>query len=68
MNRHYRERGEDTPSHSGGVTTPVREAIQKHRDKRDRGVYAGSAKKDRRDRDRDRGKYKIYTEIEVSTR
>ena len=54
--RQYRERGEETPSHPGGVTTPVREAIQKHRDKKDRGMYAGSSKDDRRrDKDRDRG-------------
>ncbi|XP_067934031.1 pre-mRNA-splicing factor ATP-dependent RNA helicase PRP16-like [Watersipora subatra] len=48
--RQYREQGEDTPSHPGGVSTPVREAVQKHRDRRDRGVYADSAKKERRDR------------------
>jgi len=42
--RYYRRSGEETPSHPGGVSTPVRETIQKQREKgRDRGVYAASS-------------------------
>ncbi|KAF6031133.1 hypothetical protein EB796_010563 [Bugula neritina] len=50
--RYYRERGDDTPSHPGGVSTPVRDTLRKHRDKKDRGVYAGSSKKEPRERER----------------
>ncbi|KAF6019572.1 hypothetical protein EB796_022120 [Bugula neritina] len=32
--RYYRERGDDTPSHPGGVSTPVRDTLRKHRDKK----------------------------------
>jgi len=47
--RHYRDRSDETPSHTGGVSDAY---IQKVKDKRDwdRGVYASSSK------DRDRNK------------
>ncbi|KAF6029080.1 hypothetical protein EB796_012630 [Bugula neritina] len=58
--RYYRERGDDTPSHPGGVSTPVRDTLRKHRDKKDRGVYAGSRKKEPREREKDYREHRRY--------
>jgi len=47
--RHYRDRYDETPSHTGGVSDAYLQKVKDKRD-RDRGVYASSSK------DRDRNK------------
>jgi len=49
--RHYRDRHDETPSHTGGVSDAYVQKVKDKRD-RDRGVYASSSK----DRDRNRTK------------
>jgi len=47
--RHYRDRYDETPSHTGGVSDAYLKKVKDKRD-RDRGVHASSSK----DRDRSR--------------
>ena len=47
--RHYRDRFDETPSHTGGVSDAYLQKVKDKRD-RDRGVYASSSK----DKDRSR--------------
>jgi len=47
--RHYRDRYDETPSHTGGVSDAYLQKVKDKRD-RDRGVYASSSK----DRDQNR--------------
>jgi len=41
--RHYRDRFDETPSHTGGVSDAYLQKVKDKRD-RDRGVYASSSK------------------------
>jgi len=41
--RHYRDRHDETPSHTGGVSDAYLQKVKDKRD-RDRGVYASSSK------------------------
>ncbi|BFZ12702.1 hypothetical protein BsWGS_15741 [Bradybaena similaris] len=52
--RHYRQTGEETPSHPGGVSSAARERVKKHHKDKERGLKVSSSdKKKKRDRDKD---------------
>jgi len=51
--RHYRDRHDETPSHTGGVSDAYLQKVKDKRD-RDRGVYASSSKD--RDKNKETGK------------
>ena len=52
--RHYRDRNDETPSHTGGVSDAYLQKVKDKRD-RDRGVYASSSKDKERTRTTESG-------------
>ena len=52
--RHYRDRSDETPSHTGGVSDAYLQKVKDKRD-RDRGVYASSSKDKDQNRSTDPG-------------
>jgi len=57
LNRHYRDRFDETPSYTGGVSDAYLDKVRHKRDRdRDRGVYASSSKDKDRKRTTESGK------------
>jgi len=61
--RHYRDRYDETPSHTGGVSDVYLQKVKDKRD-RDRGVYASSSKDKDRNRTAESGK-KLHSSLHL---
>lgn len=65
FHRHYRSAGEETPTHTGGLSDAARNRLAEHTTKQERGIHLSSKNKqriadeersdDRRYKDRDQG-------------